>query len=125
MRCRSARPARPSGCREPLGIGRWSTGSSVIGRLPNQAPDKGANAGVESAVAGCATAPQPPLGLVDFMSDALHQGVRFRTFNVFDGSNRKVWAIEIDTSLATCVPVTEITLFLVFGTIMKQATEYR
>lgn len=35
----------------------------------------------------------------DFMSDALYQGPRFRTFNVIDDYNREVLAIEIDTSL--------------------------
>ena len=35
----------------------------------------------------------------DFMSDALSNGVRFRTLNVLDDFNREVLAIEIDTSL--------------------------
>jgi putative transposase len=35
----------------------------------------------------------------DFMSDALYNGVRFRTFNVLDDFNREALAIEIDTSL--------------------------
>ena len=35
----------------------------------------------------------------DFMSDALYNGVRFRTFNVLDDFNREILAIEIDTSL--------------------------
>ena len=35
----------------------------------------------------------------DFMSDALTNGVRFRTFNVLDDYNREALAIEIDTSL--------------------------
>lgn len=35
----------------------------------------------------------------DFMSDALYNGVRFRTFNVIDNFNREGLAIEIDTSL--------------------------
>lgn len=37
----------------------------------------------------------------DFMSDALYQGTRFRTFNVIDDFNREALAIEIDTSLRT------------------------
>lgn len=54
--------------------------------------------------------PRDPLPLVvpaqpnqvwsaDFMSDALCNGVRFRTFNVLDDFNREALAIEIDTSL--------------------------
>jgi len=35
----------------------------------------------------------------DFMSDALYNGVRFRTFNVLDDFNREALAIEVDTSL--------------------------
>jgi putative transposase len=35
----------------------------------------------------------------DFMSDALYQGARFRTFNVIDDYNREALVIEIDTSL--------------------------
>jgi putative transposase len=35
----------------------------------------------------------------DFMSDALYNGIRFRTFNVLDDFNREALAIEIDTSL--------------------------
>ena len=36
---------------------------------------------------------------VDFMSDVLHSGQRFRTFNVVDDYNRECLAIEIDTNL--------------------------
>lgn len=36
---------------------------------------------------------------VDFMSDTLHDGRRFRTFNVMDDFNREVLAIEIDLNL--------------------------
>ena len=35
----------------------------------------------------------------DFMSDALSEGIRFRTFNVMDHFNREAVAIEIDTSI--------------------------
>lgn len=35
----------------------------------------------------------------DFMSDALYDGARFRTFNVIDHFNREGLAIEVDTSL--------------------------
>ena len=38
---------------------------------------------------------------VDFMSDALYRGPRFRTFNVLDDFNREALAIEIDTSLTS------------------------
>ena len=36
---------------------------------------------------------------VDFMSDSLASGKRFRTFNVIDNFNREALAIEVDTSL--------------------------
>jgi len=36
---------------------------------------------------------------MDFMSDALDSGHRFRTFNVIDDYNREALAIEIDLSL--------------------------
>ena len=36
---------------------------------------------------------------IDFMSDVLYNGVRFRTFNVFDEGVREALAIEIDTSI--------------------------
>jgi putative transposase len=36
---------------------------------------------------------------IDFMSDALMNGQRFRTFNVLDDYNREALAIEVDTSL--------------------------
>jgi putative transposase len=36
---------------------------------------------------------------VDFMSDRLHSGCTFRTFNVIDDFNREALAIEVDTSL--------------------------
>jgi len=36
---------------------------------------------------------------VDFMSDVLYSGQRFRTFNVVDDYNRECLAIEVDTNL--------------------------
>ena len=36
---------------------------------------------------------------VDFMSDSLYEGKRFRTFNVLDDFNREALAIEVDTSI--------------------------
>lgn len=44
---------------------------------------------------------------MDFMSDALMCGCRFKTFNVVDDFNREVLAIEIDQNLpaARVVPV--------------------
>ena len=36
---------------------------------------------------------------VDFMSDVLMSGQRFRTFNVLDDFNREALAIEVDTTL--------------------------
>lgn len=38
---------------------------------------------------------------VDFVSDSLYCGKRFRTFNIIDDSNREVIHIEIDTSLTS------------------------
>jgi putative transposase len=44
--------------------------------------------------------PQPnEVGAVDFMSDTLYGGRRFRTFNVLDEGGREALAIEVDTSL--------------------------
>jgi putative transposase len=44
--------------------------------------------------------PQPNVGwAVDFMSDTLYGGRRFRTFNILDEGVREVVAIEVDTSL--------------------------
>lgn len=38
---------------------------------------------------------------VDFVSDRLYSGRRFRTFNVLDDFNREALAIEVDTSMPT------------------------
>lgn len=38
---------------------------------------------------------------MDFMSDKLHNGVRFRTFNVIDDYNREVLGIDIGTGLSS------------------------
>lgn len=38
---------------------------------------------------------------MDFMSDCLQDGVRFRTLNVIDDFNREALTIEIDTSIAS------------------------
>ena len=44
--------------------------------------------------------PQPNVvWAVDFMSDTLYSGRRFRTFNILDEGVREVLAIEVDTSL--------------------------
>jgi putative transposase len=44
--------------------------------------------------------PQPnAVWAVDFMSDTLYGGRRFRTFNLLDEGVREVLAIEVDTSL--------------------------
>ena len=36
---------------------------------------------------------------MDFMSDRLHNNIRFRTFNVIDDYNREVLGIDIGTSI--------------------------
>jgi putative transposase len=36
---------------------------------------------------------------MDFMSDALRDGRRFRTFNVLEDFNREILAIEVDLNL--------------------------
>jgi putative transposase len=38
---------------------------------------------------------------MDFMSDSLHNKVRFRTFNVIDDFNREVLGIDIATSMSS------------------------
>jgi putative transposase len=57
-------------------------------RLPSRHPEP---LMVPSTANGCWS--------IDFMSDALYGGQRFRTFNVLDDFNREALAIEVDTSL--------------------------
>jgi len=57
-------------------------------RLPSRYPEKLA---VPAAAKVCWS--------VDFMSDVLMNGQRFRTFNVLDDFNREALAIEVDTTL--------------------------
>lgn len=38
---------------------------------------------------------------INFMSDSLHNKVRFRTFNVIDDFNREVLGIDIATSMSS------------------------
>ena len=53
---------------------------------------------------------------IDFMSDSLTSGRRFRTFNVIDDFNREALAIEIDTSLPSSrVVQTLLRLFETYG----------
>ena len=53
---------------------------------------------------------------IDFMSDSLTSGRRFRTFNVIDDFNREILAIEIDTSLPSVRVVrTLLRLFETYG----------
>ena len=47
---------------------------------------------------GCTVLPNEIWSL-DFMSDSLYQGRRFRTRNILDEGVREALAIEIDTSL--------------------------
>ena len=57
-------------------------------RLPSRAPVR---LEAQTVVNGCWS--------VDFMSDALMHGQRFRTFNVLDDFSREVLAVEVDTNL--------------------------
>ena len=57
-------------------------------RLPSRAP---ARLEAQTVVNGCWS--------VDFMSDALMHGQRFRMFNVLDDFSREVLAVEVDTNL--------------------------
>ena len=53
---------------------------------------------------------------MDFMSDSLTSGRRFRTFNVIDDFNREILAIEVDTSLPSSRVVrTLLRLFETYG----------
>ena len=38
---------------------------------------------------------------MDFMSDKLHNNIRFRTFNVIDDYNREVLGIDIGISISS------------------------
>ena len=62
------------------------------GRLPSRAPVR---LEAQTVVNGCWS--------VDFMSDALMHGQRFRTFNVLDDFSREVLAVEVDTNLPAAV----------------------
>ena len=42
---------------------------------------------------------------LDFMTDALYDGRRFRTFNVLDEGNREALAIEIGTSIPSALVI--------------------
>jgi len=57
-------------------------------RLPSRAPVR---LEAQSVVNGCWS--------VDFMSDTLMHGQRFRTFNVLDDFSREVLAVEVNTNL--------------------------
>lgn len=57
-------------------------------RLPNRSPDR---LSVPESINQCWSA--------DFMSDALWDGSRFRTFNLADDFNREALAIEVDLNL--------------------------
>ena len=57
-------------------------------RLPSRAPVR---LEAQTVVNGCWS--------VDFMSDTLMHGQRFRTFNVLDDFSREVLAVEVDTNL--------------------------
>ena len=68
-------------------------------RLPSRAPVR---LEAQTVVNGCWS--------VDFMSDALMHGQRFRTFNVLDDSSREVLAVEVDTNLPDGLYNTGLTL---------------
>lgn len=59
-------------------------------RLPSRAPVRLEE---QATVNGCWS--------IDFMSDALLSGQRFRTFNVLDDFSREILAVEVDTNLPT------------------------
>src|SRR5690554_2863131 len=62
-------------------------------RLPNRTPEPLA---APSALGKCWS--------MDFMSDSLHNKVRFRTFNVIDDFNREILGIDIATNMPSlCV----------------------
>lgn len=67
--------------------------------LPSRAPVR---LEAQTVVNGCWS--------VDFMSDALMHGQRFRTFNVLDDFSREVLAVEVDTNLPDGLYNTGLTL---------------
>jgi putative transposase len=68
-------------------------------RLESPPSDEEAAAGPTAPAVGVVIPQSNAVWAVDFMSDTLYGGRRFRTFNVLDEGVREGLAIEIDTSL--------------------------